>query len=121
MLIKYLMDQASTKIKFTQSKEKKGALKGFKEALSQCSDDSIVVLLEENEAMLGDNALFIIDRIFSNVNADLLFLGTLTTPHLNIQNVKSTQSLYSQVNPLIAVHKSHLSGLTWPETVSEDL
>lgn len=30
MLIKYFMDQASENIKFTQSKEKKGPLKGLK-------------------------------------------------------------------------------------------
>jgi glycosyltransferase involved in cell wall biosynthesis len=84
MLIKYLMDSTPSKVKFTQSKEKKGALKGLKEAIEQCSEDSIVVLLEDNEAMLGDIAFNIIDRIASNVDADLLSFGTLTTPYLNI-------------------------------------
>ena len=45
MLIKYLIEEASGKVKFTQSKQKKGALNGLKDSLSQCPDESIVLML----------------------------------------------------------------------------
>ena len=71
------------------------------------------MLIQGNEHLLGRNALWAVDRIFSNTEADLIFFGTLTTEHMNIENILSSKQLGSQINPVIAFRKSLAKGITF--------
>lgn len=106
MFIEYAMKKNHGNVVFGQNLEKKGVLKGAGKFIEECKEDSIVVLMQGNEHLLGSNALWAIDRIFSNTGADLVFFGTLTTEHMNIENVFSTKQLGSQINPIIAFRKN---------------
>ena len=50
-----------------------------------------------------------------------MLFSTLTTPYINIETVKDDKSLWTQANPLLAIRKSLLGSITWPENVQEDL
>lgn len=69
--------------------------------------------MQGNEHLLGKNSLKNIDRIFANLNMDVIFFSTLTTPHLNLENIHSTKDLSGQPNPIVVfsqpmAHKMNL-------------
>ena len=113
MFIDYAMKKQHGKVVFQQNLEKKGVLKGIEKFIEGCKDDSIVIALQGNEHLLGKNALWAVDRIFTDTRADLIFFGTLATEHMNIENVLSLKQLGSQVNPAIAFRKSLAKGINF--------
>lgn len=66
MFIKYTLDEGKKDIVFNKNRQKKGVLNGLKNFITKCPDDSIIVILSGDEQLSGKNALWFIDRIFSN-------------------------------------------------------
>lgn len=66
-----------------------GLLKGLNNFINRCEDDSLVVILSDDDALLGDQALWIIDRIFSNMQESVVFFSSLSVPHANLDNISS--------------------------------
>ena len=71
--------------------------------------------------MLGSNALWVLEKIFSAHSADLIFFGTFTTQHLSIENIHSKKELASQVNPFFAFRKSLAQGIKYDNKDFEGL
>ena len=61
---------------------------------------------------MGNQVLSIIGNKFLNLEADLAFFGTLSLPHMNIDNIEK-KDVVSQLNPFIVFKKSVASGLSF--------
>jgi hypothetical protein len=72
--------------------------------------------------LLGSYALDAVGRAFDNTGVDLGFFPMLTTPHLNLEEVKNPEQDYKRlINPLFAATKALANSYQFESTDHEGL